>query len=142
MGMDVESIAQKSDSFYRTYFSDAECAWVQTHSGSDTESVDSAWLFTILWSLKECALKTTASGQGFSDLACIEIVRFPDYRSLIEIYESRAFRLDPVRFSVNIRGILGLDSLDCELTGGPKQIVIVARQSTSQEGERQWRLQQ
>jgi hypothetical protein len=126
VGMDVESIAERSTGFYRTYFSDAERAWVEVYSSS----MDAAWLFTILWSLKECGLKTAASGQGFSNLPHIEILRFPDLESLIEIYESRAFRLDPIRFSVDLHGITGLDSLDCELTGGPKQVVTVARQST------------
>jgi hypothetical protein len=128
VGMDVEIVERRSHSFCRSYFSHAERTWVETHSSS----VDAAWLYTLLWSLKESGLKTAASELGFSDIARLEVSRFPDCGKLLEIYKSGSFSLDPVRFSVDIRGVINLDNLDCELTGDRKQVVIVARQNILQ----------
>lgn len=53
--IDIETVAPRDGAFYRKNFSEAERAWV--NAGADGESVKSDWCFTLLWALKESALK-------------------------------------------------------------------------------------
>jgi phosphopantetheinyl transferase (holo-ACP synthase) len=129
VGVDVESVEARAYGFYRDYFSDTERAWV----ADDSATIDAAWLFTVLWSLKECALKAAGGTHlTFSDLARIEVVRFPEQRDLTATFESSEFMLEPSRFSVGIRGKAVVEDFDCELAGDRNQVVVVVRQKNDE----------
>jgi hypothetical protein len=62
IGLDLEEAAPRRDSFYRHNFSPLEQAWVDRlnlRTGAEP-----AWLFTLLWTLKEAALKADDSGRS------------------------------------------------------------------------------
>lgn len=53
--IDIETAVPRVDAFYRNNFTEAERSWVAR--GATDDSVKSNWLFTLLWTLKESALK-------------------------------------------------------------------------------------
>jgi 4'-phosphopantetheinyl transferase EntD len=53
--LDIETVAQRGGAFYRKNFTEAEREWV--NAGAGGESAKANWYFTLLWSLKESALK-------------------------------------------------------------------------------------
>lgn len=60
IGLDLEEAVPRRGSFYRHNFSPLEQAWVdRLHLRTGAEP---AWLFTLLWTLKEAALKADDSG--------------------------------------------------------------------------------
>jgi hypothetical protein len=128
VGVDVETVEEKTPEFYRDYFTEAERAWVARQSSGITQ----AWLYTVLWSLKECALKAIDIGRrGYSSLAAIEVAGFPDLLNLMAAFESEEFIFEPSRFAAVTRGPDGLHSFDCELAGDRYQVAIVVRQKSS-----------
>jgi phosphopantetheinyl transferase (holo-ACP synthase) len=62
IGLDLEEALPRRDSFYRHNFSALEQAWVDLLNLRTGAA--SAWLFTLLWTLKEAALKTDDSGRS------------------------------------------------------------------------------
>jgi phosphopantetheinyl transferase (holo-ACP synthase) len=126
VGIDVESVDAKADGFYVDYYSEAEREWVASSANSRE---DSTWLFAVLWSLKECALKTAAFGKlSIADLGRLEITRFPQVEGGIASAASSSFALRDSRFPVEMS--LGAKSIgfDCELAKTRGQIVTVLRQ--------------
>ena len=77
--VDVETIVPRIDAFYRSNFTKAERSWVGC--GAEGDSVKANWFFTLLWSLKESALKL-----GWLDslwnLPSIEISGLPGPKSI------------------------------------------------------------
>lgn len=75
--IDIETAVPRNDAFYTNTFTEAERNWA-TH-GAGGESISSTWSFTLLWTLKESALKlgwlTPAS---LWNLPKIEIDGLPD----------------------------------------------------------------
>jgi phosphopantetheinyl transferase len=57
VGVDVEAALPKAPSFYAFNFTEAERGWV-AHRSMEL-GIGAEWLFTLLWSLKECAVKTS-----------------------------------------------------------------------------------
>lgn len=53
--VDVETAIHRHDAFYRNTFTEGERYWVT--DGAEGESIRSNWYFTLLWTLKESALK-------------------------------------------------------------------------------------
>lgn len=56
IGMDLEEVAPRGGSFYRRCFSEMERDWV--NHGVKENSIGVDWLYTLLWTLKECYLKS------------------------------------------------------------------------------------
>ncbi|HEV2762430.1 MAG TPA: 4'-phosphopantetheinyl transferase superfamily protein [Pyrinomonadaceae bacterium] len=54
VAVDIETVAPREDAFYRKNFDEAERNWVARHA---VGRFDAEWHFTLLWSLKESALK-------------------------------------------------------------------------------------
>jgi hypothetical protein len=61
VGVDLESVAPRVEAFYRSNYTEAEKAWVDRGAGTEPHSRD--WLFTLLWTFKEAALKAQAMFQ-------------------------------------------------------------------------------
>jgi phosphopantetheinyl transferase (holo-ACP synthase) len=62
IGLDLEETVVRRDAFYRGNFSAREQAWVDKigrESGGD-----SAWLYTLLWTIKEAVIKSDDSGKS------------------------------------------------------------------------------
>jgi hypothetical protein len=62
IGLDLEEAVVRRDACYRGNFSVREQAWVDKLE-RDT-GADSAWLYTLLWTLKEAAIKSDDSGKS------------------------------------------------------------------------------
>src|SRR5215510_4870466 len=74
--IDIERSIPRVNAFYRKTFTDAERQWVS--SGAGTDKTSAYWLFTLLWTLKESALKLESVDQaGVWDLPRIEIGDLP-----------------------------------------------------------------
>jgi len=134
VGVDVERVEDRRDCFLREYFSAAEREWVAAQSGKP-EPMKPTWLFSVLWSLKECAFKAGATGATeFSELAHLEVVRFPCRDSLAEFHRREGFTRDPASFRVQVRSPAGFHSLDVELAGSRDLILVITRQAAFPEG--------
>lgn len=58
-GIDLESTAPRVEAFYRGNFTPRERDWVD--AGARASGLPGAWLFTLLWTIKEAALKSGAT---------------------------------------------------------------------------------
>jgi phosphopantetheinyl transferase (holo-ACP synthase) len=62
IGLDLEEAVVRRDAFYKGNFSVREQAWVDKVGGET--GADSAWLYTLLWTLKEAVIKSDDSGKS------------------------------------------------------------------------------
>lgn len=75
--IDIETAVTRNDAFYRINFTEAERNWATRGAGG--ESIISNWSFTLLWTLKESALKLGWLNQAsLWNLPRIEIDGLPD----------------------------------------------------------------
>lgn len=58
-GLDLESAQPRAEAFYRGNFTPRERDWVA--AGARSCGLPAAWLFTLLWTIKEAALKSGAT---------------------------------------------------------------------------------
>jgi 4'-phosphopantetheinyl transferase EntD len=58
VGIDIETVAPRVEAFYRWNYTEREKLWVSL--GANLEPLSREWLFTLLWTLKEAALKARA----------------------------------------------------------------------------------
>ena len=81
VGIDLESVAPRVEAFYRLNYTEGENQWV--NRGASMEPLSRDWLYTLLWTFKEAALKARAAlqknplsfaGIGFSGLPAPEDV--------------------------------------------------------------------
>ncbi len=61
VGVDLEMAEPRVETFYRSNYTDAEKAWVDRCARE--ERIDEDWLYTLLWTCKESALKARALHQ-------------------------------------------------------------------------------
>ena len=127
VGVDVDSPASKPAAFCRDYFSDTERAWIAHHA----VDVDPILSFSLLWSLKECALKSADAAQGWSAIRLIRIVSFPEIDALVAAYSGTGFHYSASPFHVAMEYQGDIRGFDCELAGHRDRIVTVARHITS-----------
>lgn len=81
VAIDVETAVHREGAFYRKTFTEAEKTWVARVAGG--ESGSSSWYFTLLWTLKESALKLGwLSGASIWNLPRIEIDGLPGVNRL------------------------------------------------------------
>ena len=94
IGVDCELVEARRQAFLVSSFGDAEREWVDRHAANDGPSSD--WLYTLLWSFKEAALKTGR----IASLRAIDIRLHTE-----EIFSAVACR----RFSATSRELTTLD---------------------------------
>jgi 4'-phosphopantetheinyl transferase EntD len=58
IALDIEQVQSRSAVFYQGNFTERERAW--TEESAHVSSLSPHWSFTLLWSIKECLLKTPA----------------------------------------------------------------------------------
>jgi hypothetical protein len=81
VAIDVETTAHRNGAFYRKTFTEVEKNWVARVTGGELSS--SNWHFTLLWTLKESALKLGwLNGASIWNLPRIEIDGLPDVNRL------------------------------------------------------------
>ena len=86
VGVDIETTVSRLDAFYRQNFTAAERSWATSNS------IRSDWLFTLLWSLKESALKLSLPTQaaGVWDIPKIEITCLPAPEQIGKFWSGKA----------------------------------------------------
>jgi hypothetical protein len=124
VGVDIESVEERASEFYRGYFTRHEQEWVSLASSN----MEPAWLYSVLWSLKECALKAAEGLGAWARIANIHLLQFPEPVLLTRIYASSFFLFSPSCFSVVMESLGECCDFDCELAGHRGQVVAVARQ--------------
>lgn len=79
--VDIEVATSRKKAFYRKTFTAAEQTWVSSSARDD--EFKSSWLFTLLWTLKESALKLKLlTSATVWELPRIEIKDLPDFPDL------------------------------------------------------------
>ena len=96
--VDIETAVPRVDAFYRQNFTPTERSWAAAGIRSD-------WLFTLLWSLKEAALKLSWPTQaaGVWDLPKIEIARLPELDQIEKFWSSKTMTYDFMVFNSNVK---------------------------------------
>lgn len=87
--LDLERAAERPEHFYHHTFTPAERAWVES---GGTSGVRPEWLYTLLWSAKECLLKTPEFAKlTLWDMPSMEVLVKTDVARLKKVQESIAF---------------------------------------------------
>jgi len=75
-GLDLEAVAPRVAAFYRQSFTARERRWVE--QGARASGLTAAWLYTLLWTVKEAAFKSGATSvRGAWELGRLE-AQLPD----------------------------------------------------------------
>jgi hypothetical protein len=129
--IDVETTVPRVDAFSRGNFTEAERSWVAR--SSDGNANRSNWLFTLLWTLKETALKSGWLSQksiwGFPmfeiyDLPCPELMR--------SIWSASAMAADFVVFPAIVKEHRRVMRVQVGLTGTRDLILTVMNPMTGE----------
>jgi hypothetical protein len=100
--IDIETAVPRVDAFYRNTFTEAERYWVSRETGG--ESTRSIWLYTLLWTLKESALKLGRLNQvSVWDLPRIEIDGLPGINNIGRFWRRGKMVNDFVLFSAGVK---------------------------------------
>jgi hypothetical protein len=100
--IDIETAVPRVCAFYRNNFTEAERDWA--HLGKDGESERSNWNFTLLWTLKESALKLGwLDGAGVWELPRIEINGLPGPDSIEPFWRNSTMGSDFVVFTAKVK---------------------------------------
>jgi phosphopantetheinyl transferase (holo-ACP synthase) len=90
VGVDVETVAPRAAAFYRCNYSETEQQWVDQGARVDPRSHE--WLFTLLWTIKEAALKARVVCQkspwSFTGVGLEEL---PDPRDVLWAHLARTW---------------------------------------------------
>jgi 4'-phosphopantetheinyl transferase EntD len=122
--IDIETAVPRIAAFYRNNFTEAERHWA-TH-GTDGESARSNWLFTLLWSLKESALKLGWLKQtSLWNLPRIELDGLPSLNYLGPFWSSSVLGDDFVVFTVRVKEACRVMQVRVAVTGTRNFILTV-----------------
>jgi 4'-phosphopantetheinyl transferase EntD len=98
--IDLETTSPRIDAFYRNNFTEAERAWaVRT---ADGEATKANWFFTLLWTLKESALKLGWLNSLWN-LPRIEIGGLPGPNNIAPFWYSKTISNDFSVFTVSVK---------------------------------------
>lgn len=101
-GVDIETPVSRLDAFYRINFSQAERRWVTCVAGD--ESIRSNWFFTLLWTLKESALKLGWLNQAsIWNVPRVEIDDLPGLDKIRPAWFSNTMSNDFSQFTVRVK---------------------------------------
>jgi len=98
--IDVETTAPRIDAFYRNNFTEAEQSWAL--GGADGESITANWFFTLLWTLKESALKLGWLNSLWN-LPRLEIAGLPRANSIGPFLYGKTTSNDFAVFTVSVK---------------------------------------
>jgi hypothetical protein len=100
--IDIETAVPRIDAFYRKTFTAAEKYWVTRGAGGQT--IRSDWLFTLLWTLKESAMKLGWLNQASVwNLPRIEIDCLPGLKHVGQFWSNSKMSDDFEVFTARVR---------------------------------------
>jgi 4'-phosphopantetheinyl transferase superfamily protein len=122
--IDIETAVPRLDAFYRINFSDAERRWAI--SAARDESSRSDWFFTLLWSLKESALKLGCLKQAnVWNLPGIEIDGLPGVNDIGSFWFSSTMSSDFAVFTLSVKQHSRVIPVQVAITGTRNLILTV-----------------
>lgn len=101
VGLDIELVQHRIDSFYRYNFTDTERKWVEEYQRN--YKVNPHWLFTFLWTIKESWIKSLNSYySGIWDFLKIEINVASPPEMICALFFKKDFGFKLKKFHVEI----------------------------------------
>jgi 4'-phosphopantetheinyl transferase EntD len=126
VGVDLELPVRRLDSFYRVNFTRAESEWVRVISGRN--DINPFWLYTVLWSLKESALKFRHCGESSVwDIPNIEINMLSDTTDWARLYNRTALGEGFVFVPIEINERCGTRHAQAALTATRHLILVISK---------------
>ena len=99
MAVDMERVEPRSPAFHRGNFTEGERAWAA--KCFQRLGLDADWAFTLLWSIKECLLKTPAYNDlSIWNMPSLDICIVSGEDDLMQPYSAREFSDDFVLIKV------------------------------------------
>lgn len=130
VGIDLQNVEQRVAAFYRTNYTAAEAQWVDRGAGCDPSGRD--WLYTLLWTLKEAALKARVlvhtSPVSFGG---VEVFELPAPETLLRACRQDDWRDRLMRITARIREERNIRRLEVAITGTRRMILTVVRPGQS-----------
>jgi phosphopantetheinyl transferase (holo-ACP synthase) len=126
VGIDLQKVEQRVGAFYRTNYAATERQWVERGTGCEPSSRD--WLYTLLWTVKEAALKAKALVQiNPVSFGGVDVFELPPPETLL-----RACRQDDwggrlTRMTARIREGRNIRSLQVAIMGTQQMILTVVQ---------------
>lgn len=122
--IDIETTVPRLDAFYRINFTEAEKYWATRDAGG--EQIRSNWYFTLLWTLKESALKLGWLTQaGVWDLPTIEIDGLPGVNDIGRFWHSSTMSNDFAVFTLSVKKHYRVIQVQVAVTGTRNLILSV-----------------
>jgi hypothetical protein len=122
--IDIETAVPRIDAFYRNTFTAAERSWVT--SGAEGKAITSDWLFTLLWTLKESALKLGWLNQpNIWNLPRIEIDGLPGFNEIGQFWYRSKMDDEFVVFTARVRERCRVMQTQVAVTGTRNLILTV-----------------
>jgi 4'-phosphopantetheinyl transferase EntD len=122
--IDIETAAPRLDAFYRINFTEAERCWATRAAAG--ESIRSNWYFTLLWTLKESALKLEWLDQASVwNLPRIEIDGLPGVNDIGPFWFSNTMNNDFAVFTVSLKEHCRVMSVQVAVTATRNLILTV-----------------
>jgi phosphopantetheinyl transferase (holo-ACP synthase) len=120
----VESVAERAGAFYEKNFTGRERAWVESELGGCTEKA--AWLFTFLWTLKECVLKLGIFEKvSLWNMDQLEVICPDDVEKLLSYTAKAALDGDFMVFPVKLKHAGRVIDAHASVTGSKDLVVTV-----------------
>jgi len=114
--IDIESAVPRVSSFYKNSFTEVEKAWVSHYGSGDDGRAN--WLFALLWTLKESALKLeVVHPASVWQLPQIEIEALPDLDNVLQFSSDTTFGVDFFRFKARVREQHSVMQVQVAVTG-------------------------
>ncbi len=126
IGVDLELSERRLDSFYRLNFTCSETEWVREITARN--DINKFWLYTILWSLKESALKSRhCSESSMWDIPSIEIKVLTETTDWVGLYSRATLGEGFVFFTVSINERSGTRYAQIALTATRHLILVILK---------------
>jgi phosphopantetheinyl transferase (holo-ACP synthase) len=130
VGVDIESVEPRIDAFRRTHFTAAETRWVQDASAVTPLNAD--WFYTLLWSIKEAALKARATVQKSPvSFGGIEVAGLPAPQQALSAHSHRAWGDRFTQFTARIQDERKSSAVRVAFMGTSRQLLAVVQPLTS-----------
>lgn len=126
IGIDIEMPAFRLDAFYRNNFTNHEKEWVRKISGEG--DISPQWLYTVLWSLKESALKSRHSLEASVwEVPNIEIDVLSEVTDWAKFYRQGELGGEFLFFSAGIRELSEKKQACVALTATRHMILVIMK---------------
>lgn len=125
-GIDLERVTERADAFHRCNFTETERRWIR--EGTRIEPLSKDWLFTLLWTVKEAALKAGALLQTSPwSFAGVEVEGLPAPNDVLWAFREGTWRDRFVLFTALIKETRKTTSARVAYLGTRQLILTVVR---------------